>query len=76
MNNCNDINTADLFSMNLITVEELADWLKVPVSWVHNYMRISGPERLPFYRLDEYARFAIPEIEDYPMVRAAGFNGD
>jgi hypothetical protein len=76
MNNRNDINTAGLFSMKLITAEELADSLKVPVSWVYNYMRMSGLERLQFYRLDEYERFAVPEVEDYLMVRVAGFNGD
>lgn len=51
--------------MPLITPEELADWLKVPLSWVYDRTRESGPEKLPVRKLGKYLRFSIPEIEDY-----------
>jgi excisionase family DNA binding protein len=49
----------------LITPEELAKRLKVPLSWIYDRIKISGPERLPFYEIGDHLRFSIPEIEDY-----------
>ena len=55
--------------IKLITPEELADWLKVPQSWIYDRTRKSGPERLPFYKIGMYLRFSIPEIEDYLRIK-------
>ena len=41
----------------LLTVEEVAALLRVPVSWVYGRMRKRSPERLPAYRLGKYWRF-------------------
>ena len=46
----------------LLTVEEVAAMLSVPVSWVYGRMRKRSPERLPAYRLGKYWRFREDEI--------------
>jgi excisionase family DNA binding protein len=49
-------------SSRLLTVEEVADLLHVPVSWVYGRMRKRSLERLPAYRLGKYWRFRETEI--------------
>ena len=61
--------------MKLITPEELADWLKVPLSWIYDRTRRAGPEQLPVYKIGRYLRFSVPEIEDYLRIKAAGHDG-
>ena len=56
-------------SQKLITPQELAEWLQVPLSWIYDRTRKSGPERLPFYKIGRYLRFSIPEIEDYLRIK-------
>ena len=46
----------------LLTVEEVASLLQVPVSWVYGRMRKRALERLPGYRLGKYWRFREDEI--------------
>lgn len=46
----------------LLTVEEVASLLHVPVSWVYGRMRKRSLERLPAYRLGKYWRFREDEI--------------
>jgi excisionase family DNA binding protein len=46
----------------LLTVEEVASLLHVPVSWVYGRMRKRSLERLPGYRLGKYWRFREGEI--------------
>jgi excisionase family DNA binding protein len=46
----------------LLTVEEVASLLHVPVSWVYGRMRKKSLERLPGYRLGKYWRFREDEI--------------
>lgn len=49
-------------STRLLTVEEVASLLHVPVSWVYGRMRKRSMERLPAYRLGKYWRFREDEI--------------
>ena len=49
-------------SSRLLTVEEVAALLHVPVSWVYGRMRKRSLERLPAYRLGKYWRFREDEI--------------
>jgi excisionase family DNA binding protein len=49
-------------SIRLLTVEEVASLLHVPVSWVYGRMRKRSLERLPAYRLGKYWRFREDEI--------------
>jgi excisionase family DNA binding protein len=48
---------------HLLTVHEVAELLRVPVSWVYGRMRKrSTIERLPGYRLGKYWRFREDEV--------------
>jgi excisionase family DNA binding protein len=49
-------------SNRLLTLEEVASLLHVPVSWVYGRMRKRSLERLPAYRLGKYWRFREDEI--------------
>ena len=46
----------------LLTVQETASLLKVPVSWVYARTRKRSIERLPGYRLGKYWRFRADEV--------------
>jgi excisionase family DNA binding protein len=46
----------------LLTVEEVAVLLHVPVSWVYGRTRKRSLERLPGYRLGKYWRFCEDEV--------------
>lgn len=49
----------------LLTVQEVAALLKVPVSWVYERTRRCGNERLPHVKVGKYVRFRPAEIEAY-----------
>jgi excisionase family DNA binding protein len=46
----------------LLTVEELADFLRVPISWVYGHTRKRSHERIPGYRVGKYWRFNADEV--------------
>jgi len=46
----------------LLTVQEVAGLLKVPVSWVYGHTRKRSIDRLPGYRLGKYWRFRADEV--------------
>lgn len=46
----------------LMTVQQVAELLQVPVSWVYGRMRKRSQERLPAYRLGKYWRFEKAEV--------------
>jgi excisionase family DNA binding protein len=46
----------------LLTVQQVAELLQVPVSWVYGRMRKRSLERLPAYRLGKYWRFDREEV--------------
>jgi excisionase family DNA binding protein len=49
----------------LMTVSEIAAFLKVPVSWVYERTRRRGIECLPHVKLGKYLRFSMPEIKEW-----------
>jgi excisionase family DNA binding protein len=49
----------------LMTVSEIAGFLKVPVSWVYERTRRRGIERLPHVKLGKYLRFSLPEVKEW-----------
>lgn len=59
----------------MVTPEELAKLLKVPMSWIYDRIRKSGPDKLPFYKMGRYLRFSVLEIEDYLRQRSFNTNG-
>lgn len=46
----------------LLTVKELAEKLKVPVSWVYGETRKTGPGTIPRTKVGKYIRFFLPEV--------------
>ena len=46
----------------LLTVKEVADLLRVPVSWVYDRTRKRSLDRLPGIRLGKYWRFRQGEV--------------
>jgi len=46
----------------LLTVHEVAELLKVPVSWVYERTRRCGPERLPHMKLGKYLGFHREDV--------------
>ena len=46
----------------LLTVHEVAELLRVPVSWVYGRTRKRSRERLPGYRLGKYWRFSQSDL--------------
>ena len=49
----------------LLTVSEVAAFLKVPISWVYERTRRLGNQRLPYVRLGKYLRFSLSEIKNW-----------
>ena len=49
----------------LLTVKEVAEILRVPVSWVYERTRRPGLDRLPHLKVGKYLRFRLEEIERY-----------
>jgi excisionase family DNA binding protein len=46
----------------LLSIEEVAALLNVPVSWVYERTRRRGIHRLPGFRLGKYWRFSQTEV--------------
>jgi excisionase family DNA binding protein len=53
-------------------VEEVADLLQVPVSWVYERTRRRGRDRLPGFHLGKYWRFDESEIRAWLEQQRAG----
>ena len=49
----------------LLTVHEVAELLRVPVSWVYERTRRRGIERLPHIKIGKYLRFRFTEVQTY-----------
>ena len=46
----------------LLTVGEMAERLRVPVSWIYNYSRRKGPGSIPVVRVGKYCRFVEADV--------------
>jgi len=51
--------------LELLTVEEIAAFLRVPKSWVYERTRRRGIEKLPHVKLGKYLRFRLSEVAAY-----------
>ena len=49
----------------LIGVNELAEALSVPISWIYSRTRIKGAGQVPHIRCGKYVRFDIDEVMDW-----------
>lgn len=50
---------------NLLTVDELAENLKVPKSWLYSRTRETGPEAIPRIKVGKYIRFEIDKVMEW-----------
>src|SRR5438477_8617955 len=55
----------EIFNDDLLTVTEVAQLLKVPVSWVYERTRRRGFDRIPHFKLGKYLRFSEREVADW-----------
>jgi excisionase family DNA binding protein len=58
-------NTAQELAGRLLTVSEIADVLKVPVSWVYERTRRRGAEKMPHIKLGKYLRFESKSVRNW-----------
>jgi len=49
-------------NQNLLTVDELAESLSVPKSWIYSRTRETGPEAMPRIRVGKYCRFVLADV--------------
>jgi hypothetical protein len=49
----------------LVGVNDLAEALSVPTSWVYSRTRIKGPDKIPHIRCGKYVRFDIDAVMDW-----------
>jgi excisionase family DNA binding protein len=52
----------------LLTVEDVAAWLKVSKSWVYEHTRSRGTprsERLPYVKVGKYVRFEARAVREF-----------
>jgi excisionase family DNA binding protein len=50
---------------NLLTVDELAENLKVPKSWIYYRTRETGPDAMPKIVVGKYRRFVLADVMDW-----------
>ena len=50
---------------SLLTVEEVAQLLHVPKSWVYERTRRRGPGSLPHLKLGKYLRFEVGVVREF-----------
>ena len=48
-----------------LTVDDLAERLRVPKSWVYSRTRKTGPEAIPRVKVGKYIRFVEADVMDW-----------
>jgi excisionase family DNA binding protein len=49
-------------NQNLLSVDELAEFLNVPKSWIYSRTRESGPDSMPRIKVGKYCRFVLKDV--------------
>lgn len=55
----------DLSDDALLSVQDAARFLKVPVSWIYEHVRPEAEDRLPAVKLGKYLRFHRSDLRAY-----------
>lgn len=50
---------------DLLTIDELAEKLKVPKSWIYGNTRQTGPDSIPRIKVGKYLRFRWSEVWEW-----------
>ena len=53
------------WKLDLMTVEQIAGVLNVPISWVYGRTRRRGKERIPHIKLGKYLRFELTAVRNW-----------
>jgi excisionase family DNA binding protein len=59
----------------LLTIDELAQMLKVPKSWVYERTRRRGATQIPHIKLGKYVRFEEHAVREYLRLHSTGYCG-
>jgi hypothetical protein len=59
------------WNSELLTVEETARVLHVPISWVYGRTRRRGNERIPHIKLGKYLRFELKAVQNWACAQRA-----
>lgn len=51
--------------MNLLSVDELAESLSVPKSWIYSRTRETGPDAMPRIKVGKYCRFVLDDVLEW-----------
>ncbi|MBW2608440.1 MAG: helix-turn-helix domain-containing protein [Deltaproteobacteria bacterium] len=49
-------------NQNFLTVDELAESLRVAKSWVYSKSRETGPDAMPKIKVGKYCRFVLDDV--------------
>ena len=52
-------------NQNFLSVDDLAERLNVPKSWVYSRTREKGPDVMPCMRCGKYVRFCLDDVLDW-----------
>lgn len=52
-------------NQNFLTVDELAESLSVPKSWIYSRSRETGPDAMPKLKVGKYCRFVLNDVLDW-----------
>ena len=52
-------------NQNLLTVDELAESLRVQKSWVYSRTRETGPDAMPRIKVGKYCRFVLDDVLEW-----------
>ena len=64
-NVCLDDHHGDVVEDDLLTVDEAARYLHVPLCWVYEHARTGSGDRLPVIKVGKYLRFARRDLRAY-----------
>lgn len=59
-------------NLNLVTVDDLAQQLKVKPSWIYGETRKTGPGTIPRIKVGKYLRFSPPEVMEWLKAKQEG----
>jgi excisionase family DNA binding protein len=70
-----EIRVDDLTGGYLLTVEQVAQLLQVPPSWVYSRTRSRSRDRIPGFRLGKYWRFRETDISNWLEAQRSSISG-
>jgi excisionase family DNA binding protein len=63
-------------SEKLLTIDEVAELLKVPKGWIYQRTRDRSPGTIPFYKLGKYLRFDPKQLQAWLQDQKRGWQSE